>query len=53
MSTTPREITFKTGGEANAIVSKVRDYLPEQLAVETIRRRAVEAVIREADESIR
>ena len=45
MSTTPSEVIAKTAGEANAILSKVRDYSPEQLAKQALRRRAVEAVI--------
>jgi hypothetical protein len=45
MSTTPNEAAAKTAGKTNAILSKVRDYPPEQLVKQTIRRRAVEAVI--------
>jgi hypothetical protein len=45
MSTSPNQSTAKTASGANAILSKVRDYPPEQLAKDTMRRRAIEAVI--------
>ena len=46
MSTTPSQITTKTATSVpNAILSKLRDYPPEQLAKDAIRRRAIEAVI--------
>jgi hypothetical protein len=44
MSTTTK-VTTTTAGEKNAILSKVRDYPPEQLAKQALRRRAVEAAI--------
>src|SRR5690349_17384033 len=45
MSASPSQSTAKTASAANAILSKVRDYPPEQLAQDTMRRRAIEAVI--------
>jgi hypothetical protein len=45
MSTTPNEVAAKTAGNTNAILSKVRDYPPEQLAKQALRRRAIEAAI--------
>jgi hypothetical protein len=45
MATTPSQITAKTASATNAILSKVREYPLEQLAKDTMRRRAIEAVI--------
>jgi hypothetical protein len=46
MSTTPSQLTTKTATSVpNAILSKVRDYSPEELAKQAVRRRAIEAVI--------
>jgi hypothetical protein len=45
MATPSSQVTTKTTIAPNAILSKVRDYPPEELAKHAISRRAIEAVI--------